>query len=344
MEQEAAWPLWVAVVAFAAASAVTVFGGVRLAALADKLADRTGLGEAVFGALLFGAVTSLSGVVMTATAASHGNGGIAYSNAVGGVAAQTAALAVADLFYRRANLEHAAASLPNIMFGMLLVGLLAIAIAISFTPAWTVAGIHPGVAVMVGAYLYGIKLVRAVREDPGWQAKQTAETRADVPGEDVEGKSMARMVVEFLAFGAVVAGAGWAVATAAESLMVHFGLTATFTGAVLMGVVNALPETITSVAAVRRGALTLAIAGVLGGNAFDALNLVVGDAFYREGSLFHAADESQIFVTVMTVLLTVIILMGLVHRERKGPAGIGWESVLMILVYIGTMITASFTG
>lgn len=39
-----------------------------------------------------------------------------------------------------------------------------------------------------------------------------------------------------------------------------------FVGGVLMGLVNALPEAITAVAAVRRGAVTLAIAAILGGN------------------------------------------------------------------------------
>jgi len=43
----------------------------------------------------------------------------------------------------------------------------------------------------------------------------------------------------------------------------------------------------------------------------------------------------------MTVVLTMIVLMGLVHRDRCGPAKIGWESVLIIVVYLATMVTAS---
>jgi cation:H+ antiporter len=36
---------------------------------------------------------------------------------------------------------------------------------------------------------------------------------------------------------------------------------------VLLGIVNGLPEAVTAIAAVRRGALTLAIAAILGGTA-----------------------------------------------------------------------------
>ncbi|GAB4001105.1 hypothetical protein GCM10029992_35480 [Glycomyces albus] len=54
-------------------------------------------------------------------------------------------------------------------------------------------------------------------------------------------------------------------ARAGESLVLATGLQTGFVGGVLMGVVNALPETVAAVAAVRRGALTLAVAAVVGG-------------------------------------------------------------------------------
>ena len=63
--------------------------------------------------------------------------GLAYSNAVGASRRKPLAIAVADIFYRRCNLEHAAASLPNLGFGCLLIGLLAIALLAAFSPACT---------------------------------------------------------------------------------------------------------------------------------------------------------------------------------------------------------------
>lgn len=69
--------------------------------------------------VFFGIVTSLSGIMITIVAAGSDQPGLAYSNAVGGIAAQTTAVAVADAFHRRANLEHAAASLSNMLSGCL---------------------------------------------------------------------------------------------------------------------------------------------------------------------------------------------------------------------------------
>ena len=54
------------------------------------VADRTGLGEAVVGGVLLGAATSFSGTIVSLTAALDGRASLAFSNGIGGIAAQTA--------------------------------------------------------------------------------------------------------------------------------------------------------------------------------------------------------------------------------------------------------------
>lgn len=132
-----------AVLLFLLAAAAIGIAGTRLSGVCDRLADRTGLGEAFTGAVLLGAATSLPGITASVTAAVDGLPTLALSNAIGGIAAQTAFLVVADIAYRRANLEHAAASVPNMMQACLLIVLLAMMlVAMSVAPV-TVAGIHP---------------------------------------------------------------------------------------------------------------------------------------------------------------------------------------------------------
>ena len=64
----------------------------------------------------------------------------------------------------------------------------------------------------------------------------------------------------------MVSAAGWA----AQGVVEYTGLDESVVGAVLMGLTNAVPETITSIAAARRGALTLAVGSVLGGIALTS--------------------------------------------------------------------------
>ena len=54
------WPPGLSIAVFAVAGALTVLGSIRLVTLGDTLADRTGWGEAFFGAVFFGLATSLS--------------------------------------------------------------------------------------------------------------------------------------------------------------------------------------------------------------------------------------------------------------------------------------------
>jgi cation:H+ antiporter len=108
----AGWPLWLVVALMAGAALVIGVAGTRLAGVADQLADRTGMGEIVAGAVFVGASTSLPGLITSIVTAAQGYPVLAIGNAVGGLTAQTAFLAIADLTYRRANLEHAAARSP----------------------------------------------------------------------------------------------------------------------------------------------------------------------------------------------------------------------------------------
>lgn len=105
-----------------AAAIISIFGSM-MTRIADRLADVTGLGEALMGAIFLGGSTSIPGVITSVTAAYEGYPKLAISNAIGGIAAQTAFLAIADIAYRKANLEHAAASIANMMQGTLLVGI-----------------------------------------------------------------------------------------------------------------------------------------------------------------------------------------------------------------------------
>jgi cation:H+ antiporter len=326
------WPLPVSIGVFAGGALLTAVFGVRLARAGDALADRTRLGEAIFGSILFGGMISLSGIVMTATAAVEGEPSLAYGNAVGGVAAQIMALGVADLVYRSANLEHASASMPNAMSAVVLIWLLCVALLGSHTPPLEVGSVSVFSVLMVALYLFGLWQVRKTRTDPQWQPTATRDTVEDVPERRSE-RSTTALWTDFLLSGVLVCTSGWAVARAASSIVAQTGLDASFVGAVLMGGVNAIPETVTAIAAVRTGAVTLAVGGVIGGNTFDVLNVAVGDVFYRGGSLYHAVERDDIAVTVGGLLMTAIVLAGMLRRQRRGPLGVGFEGISLAVVY-----------
>lgn len=336
----AAWSIPELLAGFLAAAAVVVASGLRITGLADRLADRTGLGEAVAGGLLLGAATSLSGTVVSITAANDGYASLAYSNSIGGIAAQTAFLALADLTYRKANLEHAGAELANIFQAVVLIVLLTLPLLAGGVAEVTVLAVHPVSLAIPAVYVGALYATRRLRAAPMWRPVTTLETRIDTPEAEDDARratSTARLFAIFILLMAVMGVAGWVIAKTAAEITGRLALSESLVGALLTAVVTSLPELVTTLAAVRVGALQLAIGGIIGGNTFDTLFLTAADVAYRDGSLYHAIGTADHFWTATGVLMTAILLAGLVFRERSGPARMGLESLALLIVYAGAI-------
>jgi cation:H+ antiporter len=332
-------PLPLAVLGLVLAAAAVMIAGPRMVRVADRLADVTGLGEAFVGAVLIGAATSLPDILATVLPAARGLPELAVGNALGGVLGQTAFLAVADLTYRRANLEHAAASLPNLVQGLLLVTLLGTVLALFAAPPGAVLGIHPGTLLLLGIYAYGLRLVRETATVPMWEAVETPETRADVPDEpEREEGAPTAMWARFAGLVAVLGAAGAALAVSGESIVAQTGLSEAAVGVVLTGVGSSLAELVVSISAVRSGALTLAVANVIGGNTFDTLLVGVADVVYRDGSIYAAVGQESALVAAVALVATAVVTLGLLRRERHGVGNIGVESVVVLILYVGTVL------
>ena len=318
---------------FALAGVVVTAASIRATHLADAIADRTGFGEAMVGAVVLGAATSLSGVVVSVTVAAEGDASFAVSNAVGGIAAQTLFLAFGDLMHRRVNLEHAAAEPAGLFQAVQLMILLSLPLAAFAGPEIAYLGVHPVSVVMFVAYLAGLRAANRVRENPMWRPVRTRETRDEDEGEDADPRPLPALMAAFAALVAVMALSGFAISQLGGAVAVRFGLASGLVGALLTAVVTSLPELVTTLTAIRRGALQLAVGGIIGGNTFDTLFLVASDVAYREGSIFHAMGGTDLYWLATGLLMTAVLLAGLIVREKAGPARIGFESVLLIVIY-----------
>lgn len=330
-----------AILLFSVAAAVILAVGLRLSRYADILADRTGMGEALAGAVLLGASTSASGIVTSISAASTGDVNLAYSNSLGGIAAQTAFLVIGDIWYRRANLEHAAAEITNITQATLLCLLLMVPLIAYALPQVTFWGIHPASLVLPLIYGFGLRLARHDRKDPMWLPKNTPDTRTDEPEEeDANAPSTKAVALQFALLVIVVAIAGLVIARSGIFIASASGLKQSVIGAMLTAVATSLPELVTTIAAIRRGALQLAVGGIIGGNMFDVLFLSASDIAYRDGSIYGAIDASSRFWVLTAIIMTLILLLGLIRREKSGPGNIGFESVAVLSVYVIAAILA----
>ncbi|SHI34634.1 sodium:calcium antiporter [Wenxinia saemankumensis] len=339
-------PTLILVGAFVVASAVIFVSGLNMTGLADRLADRTGLGEALIGGVLLGAATSLGGIIVSVTAALDGHPSLAFSNSVGGIAAQTLFLAVADMFYRRINLEHAAADLGNVFQGIVLMVLLTLPFLAMSSPEFTIWAVHPISFVIPLVYAGGLVAQKTVRDHPMWEPVATRDTKEDEPEEEDEGgraQSTGRMFVTFGGLMLLMGVAGYVIAKTASQLADRTGLSDSLVGALATALVTSMPELVTTVAAVRRGALQLAVGGIIGGNTFDTLFLMASDMSYRDGSLYHAVGAADFYWIATALVMTGVLIGGLILRQRQGPGRIGAESLLLLGIYAAA-VAVQFMG
>lgn len=336
-------PFWWLAAIFLGCAAVITYSGIKLAHTAEDIAAKTGWGQAIVGAVFLGISTSLSGTILSFYAAGQGHPSLAISNAVGGIAAQTVFLALADLTYRKANLEHAASSLENLLQTALLMTLLAVPLLAMAGPDVTFLNIHPASPALVILYLFGLHAVKKTKDEPLWFAVQTKETKQEKKAHETGPESISTLALYFVFLAMFLCASGIVLADTAIEISARTGINETIIGGYFTSVTTSLPELITVLAAVQRGALTLAVADIIGGNSFDVLFLAGADLFYTEGSLYHQFTDGHVAFTSMAMLMAGMLMLGLLRREKTGPVNIGFESVAVLALY-GVLIAITISG
>ena len=333
------WPLVPSLIGLVVAAALIVVTGTRITKVVDEIADRTGVGEALAGAVLLGATTSLPGLVTVTVGGLAGDAEFALANPLGGILIQTVWLAIADLVYRRVNLEHAAASSENIMQSLVLIGLLSVPVVAYATGdvVIPVLQIHPLTLLIPVLYVGGLVLVRAQREKPMWEPVMTDETVEDVPQEG-SGASNRRLGVSFVVLAVSMAAAGYVVGRAGLGVVEATGLSGGLVGSTITTGISSMPELVTLIAAVRLRALSLGVGDIIGGNVFDALQVGLADLAYREGSVYADAGQTGLLLTGAAILISTMVSAGLLLRGRRG---IGFEGFAIPTIWIAALFGVS---
>lgn len=315
---------------FVLATALVAAVGPRLARVAEAIANRLDLGQVVVGAVLLGVVTSLPGLVLTVVAASSGDAELAVSNALGGVAAQTLFLAIADLTFRSGTLSSHVPTRQVAFQAALLIVLLALVTVGLGSAGVQIWHIHPASVGLVGAYMAGLVLSRrldvrgATTLGPETDPSDIEGGRGGLRGklgdleesdevEREQRRSWSALWWRFAVSAVALSAAGFALAWAGSRFASSTALSAGSVGVLLTAVATSTPELVTSVAAARRGAIGLAAGDIIGGNTFDTLFVAAADVASPD-SIFAGAGSSAVGLTGLAMLMNGVLLAGLVRQ------------------------------
>ena len=217
--------------------------------------------------------------------------------------------------------------------------LLAMPLIAATEPPVTVWGIHPVSFVIPVAYGFGLRLLSRIQDDPLWKPVQTDETREEIsePESGEDAASDRSLWMRFLLYAGITAASGYIISEASIGIVDKTALSETAVGTIFAAVANSLPELVTSIAAVRIGAVSLALGDIIGGNAFEVMFLGAADMFY-DGSIYEAMSEQDRTTGLIAMLMTAVLLLGMIRRQKAGLGNIGFESALVLLLYAGSVV------
>lgn len=315
--------------AFLVAGALVFLVAFRLARHADAVADATGLGRMWIGTLLLAASTSLPELATEVNAALLDAVDIGVGDLMGSTLANMLLLAILDLSFRkRAVLDNASAD--HALVATLAIVLTAMAGAAIASGGWGRIG-HVGVETILIAtiYLLGMRTV-------------FVNSHPTAPPEQLELGDSNRTVLRRGLVGVALAASGLLVVApllvlSAEVLAAEAGLSESFVGTLLVGFTTSFPEIAASIAAVRLGAIDLAVGNIFGSNAFNMAIFLGMDLAYAPGPVLAHASQDHVRSALFATVAVGLGLMGILARRGQRISALRIESIALVIAYAGAV-------
>ncbi len=339
-------PLWAALLLFVGSAVAIWVAGISLSNYTDVLADRLHLGTALGGLVLLAVATNLPEIAITVAASLNGQVEVAVSNVLGGIAIQTVVLVALDAFGVRVRrpLTYQAASLSLVLEGAVVVAVLVAVVMGAQLPKDAVAfRLSPDVIGIALIWVVGLLLTQRAGKRLPWADNgnapdaqpqprgHSAKKRADDAGK--KGITTLRAASVFAVAGVVTLVAGALLEESGSQAASSVGLSGVLFGATVLAAATSLPELSTGITAVRSGDYQLAFGDIFGGNAFLPVLFLLATLITGKAILPNA-HNSDLYLTALGALLTIIYIAGLLFRPAKEHARLGVDSIAVLSVYI----------
>lgn len=319
---------WLPLASFVVLGAAVFLVASRLARAADVIAETTGLGRAWIGMILLAAATSLPEVLTDINAALLEAPDIGVGDLMGSTLANMLILAVLDLVYARRYILQSVA-VHHAVVGLLAIVLTTIAgVAITAGGLGRVGFVGVETLVIAAVYLAGMRMVFLMTREAAGAIVAEASSEAQPPRRELR-----RAVGAFVAAGIGLALVAPFLVISAEAVSIESGLSQTFVGTLLVGFTTSFPEIAASVAAVRLGAVDLAVGNIFGSNAFNMLVLPMMDLAYVRGPVLADVSSGHQLSALLAVLCVALGVMAILARLRERAGLVRFASVLVVGCY-----------
>jgi cation:H+ antiporter len=230
-----------------------------------------------------------------------------------------------------------------VLEGALVIAVLTVAVMGSqLPPSLMVWRVEPEALLIAMLWVVGLLLLNRARSDlpwqekgegPGGQEKSRGHSRAKKEREArSKGVSTARAAAVFSVAALVTLVGGVVLEKSGDAIAGKIGMSGVLFAATFLAAATSLPEVSTGLTSVRMGDYKLAVSDIFGGNAFLPVLFLMAGLLSVEAVLPRAHD-TDIYLTGLGILLTVVYLFGLIFRPRRRVLGMGMDSLVVLILY-----------
>lgn len=324
--------LWIG---FIVCTSVIFYSGTRLSKYGDIIAEKTGLGRTWIGVVLMASVTSLPELVTGISSVTYaGVPDIAVGDVLGSCVFNMLILAFLDAIYRPAPISTRAhhGHVISAGFGILLLSVVGISMffGIRILPfGW------------IGSYTLFFIIVYfiAMRLIYTYEKRQISlfmkEMEVVLKYGNVSTKTA---VLNYIINALFVIVAAMFLPGIGKGIAETTGLGQTFVGNIFIAISTSLPEVVVSIAAVKMGAIDLAIGNLFGSNIFNIFILAIDDIFFTKGPILSFTNQNHIISALSAIAMITIAIIGLTYRAEKKRLLLAWDSIGILLIYLINLI------
>lgn len=141
-------------------------------------------------------------------------------------------------------------------------------------------------------------------------------------------------ILTFLGCGAAVVVAGVVLARAADEIAEVTGIGRLWVGSVLLAAATSLPELTTDIAAVRLGAVDLAVGDLFGSSMANMLILAMIDLMPPRRHVLNRVTTEHALAACLAITLTAVAGLLVFGQPSASVFGIGPGSLLLLVLYL----------
>jgi cation:H+ antiporter len=311
---------------------IITFAGYALSRYGDILAEKTGISSSWIGLTLLATATSLPELATGISAVTVVNvPDIAVGDVLGSTVFNLLILVLLDALYQRETIYSRAAQghILSAALGALLIGFTGFSLILDqagMSPAWGHVGVYTPIIVLV--YLAAMRSIHRYE-------KATLDKYTETSAERYPEVTLREAIGGYLVAAVFVIVAGSFLPFIASDISGMMDWDQSFVGSFFVAAATSAPEVVVTIAALKLGAIDMAIANLLGSNLFDILILAVDDMFYVKGPLLANVDYSHTITAFTAVMMSLLVIIGLIFRpQRRSVLKLTWISLSLLLLYI----------